>query len=153
VFDVDAQCNISAGRPAPTGKSFFLSHTAFANGFWRVAVLTAAGILGAAAPTEAAPSGFWPDYYEPYPAPRMAPPRVRKPAKNRALKSEDVAKDARKPQGPLIIAISIEKQALKVYDANGFFAETPISTGMRGHPTPMGVFSVIQKHKLHHSNI
>src|SRR5258705_2385526 len=24
---------------------------------------------------------------------------------------------------------------------------------MRGHPTPMGVFSVIQKHKLHHSNI
>ena len=24
---------------------------------------------------------------------------------------------------------------------------------MQGHPTPMGVFSVIQKHKLHHSNI
>ena len=24
---------------------------------------------------------------------------------------------------------------------------------MNGHPTPMGVFSVIQKHKLHHSNI
>jgi hypothetical protein len=42
---------------------------------------------------------------------------------------------------------------VKVYDANGFFAETPVSTGMKGHPTPMGVFSVIQKHKLHHSNI
>src|SRR6185369_14760068 len=25
--------------------------------------------------------------------------------------------------------------------------------GMKGHSTPMGVFSVIQKHKLHHSNI
>ena len=24
---------------------------------------------------------------------------------------------------------------------------------MKGHPTPMGVFSIIQKHKLHHSNI
>jgi hypothetical protein len=58
-----------------------------------------------------------------------------------------------KPQGPLIIAISIERQSLKIYDANGFFAETPISTGMRGHPTPMGVFSIIQKHKFHHSNI
>ncbi|HMH99401.1 MAG TPA: L,D-transpeptidase family protein, partial [Bradyrhizobium sp.] len=58
-----------------------------------------------------------------------------------------------KPQGPLIIAISIQKQNLKIYDAKGFFAETPISTGMPGHPTPMGVFSVIQKHKLHHSNI
>ena len=52
-----------------------------------------------------------------------------------------------------MIAISINKQNMKIYDANGFFAETPISTGMRGHPTPMGVFSVIQKEKLHHSNI
>src|SRR3984957_6827083 len=42
---------------------------------------------------------------------------------------------------------------MKIYDTNGFFAETPISTGMRGHPTPMGVFSVIAKEKLHHSNI
>ena len=24
---------------------------------------------------------------------------------------------------------------------------------MKGHSTPMGVFSVIQKHRLHHSNI
>ena len=52
-----------------------------------------------------------------------------------------------------MIAISINKQNMKIYDANGFFAETPISTGMRGHATPMGVFSVIQKQKLHHSNI
>jgi hypothetical protein len=78
---------------------------------------------------------------------------VRKSIKKRMPTNEDVAKDARKPQGPLIIAISIEKQLLRIYDANGTFAETPISTGMRGHSTPMGVFSVIQKHKYHHSNI
>ena len=42
---------------------------------------------------------------------------------------------------------------MRIYDANGLFAETPVSTGMNGHPTPMGVFSVIQKHKFHHSNI
>src|SRR5262249_30581778 len=29
----------------------------------------------------------------------------------------------------------------------------PVSTGMSGHPTPMGVFSVIQKQKWHQSNI
>ena len=58
-----------------------------------------------------------------------------------------------KPQGPLIIAISIEQQKVRVYDANGFFAESPVSTGMKSHPTPMGVFSIIQKHKMHHSNI
>jgi lipoprotein-anchoring transpeptidase ErfK/SrfK len=120
--------------------------------YWRIAALAAAGIVCAASPTEAAPSVFWPDYYEPYSAPRVAPPRVRK-SKKRIPANEEIAKDARKPQGPLIIAISIEKQTLKVYDANGYFAETPISTGMRGHSTPMGVFSVIQKHKYHHSNI
>jgi hypothetical protein len=118
-----------------------------------MAALAAAGIVCAASPGEAAPSVFWPDYYEPYPAPRFAQPRVRKLIKKRIPANEDVAKDAHKPQGPLIIAISIEKQLLKVYDANGTFAETPISTGMRGHSTPMGVFSVIQKHKYHRSNI
>jgi len=42
---------------------------------------------------------------------------------------------------------------LKMYDQNGLFAESPVSTGMRGHSTPMGVFSVIQKNKYHRSNI
>jgi len=31
----------------------------------------------------------------------------------------------------LILAISIEKQNLKLYDVNGLFAETPVSTGSR----------------------
>jgi lipoprotein-anchoring transpeptidase ErfK/SrfK len=144
---------IATGRLSLTGKGDFSGSMAFSSALWRIAALAAAGIVGAASPTEAAPSVFWPDYYEPYPAPRIAPPRARKSVKKRIPSNEDVAKDARKPQGPLIIAISIEKQILKVYDANGTFAETPISTGMRGHSTPMGVFSVIQKHKYHHSNI
>ncbi|HVV42599.1 MAG TPA: L,D-transpeptidase family protein [Nitrobacter sp.] len=59
----------------------------------------------------------------------------------------------RKPQGPLVIAISLDRQTLKLYDANGVFAESRVSTGMRGHGTPMGVFSVIQKQKWHRSNI
>jgi hypothetical protein len=150
---VDGRGAVSTGRLSLTDKSYFLGNMAFSTAFWRIAVLAATGIVGAASPTEAAPSVFWPDYYEPYLAPRAAPPRLRKSIKNRALKREDVAKDARKPHGPLIIAISIEKQVLKIYDANGAFAETPISTGMRGYSTPMGVFSVIQKHKYHRSNI
>jgi hypothetical protein len=141
------------GRQLSAGKRYFLGDTAFSNAFFGIAVLTAAGILGAASRADAAPSTFWPDYYEPSPSPRIAPPRVRKSTKNRVPNTEDIAKDVRKPQGPLIIAISIDRQSLKVYDANGFFVETPISTGMRGHSTPMGVFSVIQKHKYHRSNI
>ena len=85
--------------------------------------------------------------------------RTRVPQRKRARraidkKTEKAEKETgAKPVGPLIIAISIEKQRVRVYDANGFFAESPVSTGTKTHPTPMGVFSIIQKHKMHHSNI
>src|SRR5205823_13562782 len=52
-----------------------------------------------------------------------------------------------------VIVVSIDRQKVTIYDSNGVFAEAPVSTGMKGHSTPMGVFSVIQKHKFHHSNI
>jgi lipoprotein-anchoring transpeptidase ErfK/SrfK len=127
---------------------------AMANGrLWRTAILTAAAALCAASQAEAA-LYYWsdpdPGYYRPGPTYQHRP---HKPRPHQAKKIEVPKKESAKPQGPLIIAISIEKQSLKIYDANGFFAATPISTGMKGHPTPMGVFSVIQKHKLHHSNI
>ena len=119
---------------------------------WRVAVLAAAGAIGASSYAEAAL--YWSDFdsgfSQPWPTVTQ---RRQKPRLRQAKKIAAPQKEAGKPQGPLIIAISIQRQNLKIYDAKGFFAETPISTGMPGHPTPMGVFSVIQKHKLHHSNI
>jgi hypothetical protein len=150
--EVAGHRNFSTGQHALAGN--FLPFRSFARLRWRTAIVAAAGFVCVTSPGEAAPSGFWPDYYEPYiPPSRPVLPRVRKLLKHRLPKHEALAKDARKPQGPLILAISIEKQVLKVYDANGFFAETPVSTGMRSHPTPMGVFSIIQKQKYHQSNI
>src|ERR1700737_3186637 len=120
---------------------------------WRMAVLAAAGAIGTASHAEAA-LYYWsdsdPGFSQPEP---MLPQRRQKVRHRQGKKLEAPVKEAGKPQEPLIIAISIQKQNLKIYDAKGFFAETPISTGMAGHPTPMGVFSVIQKHKFHHSNI
>jgi lipoprotein-anchoring transpeptidase ErfK/SrfK len=120
---------------------------------WRIAVLAAAAAIGSTAEAEAA-LYYWsdsdPGYYRPH---QTMPQRPQKPRHHQAKKIQAPEKEATKPQGPLVIAISIERQSLKIYDANGFFAQTPISTGMKGHSTPMGVFSVIQKHKLHHSNI
>jgi len=113
--------------------------------------LTAAGAIGAASQADAA-LYYWSDSEPGFSRP--APPisqRRQKTRRNAGKKIE--TPETSKPQGPLIIAISIDQQKLRVYDANGIYAETPISTGMRGHSTPMGVFSVIQKHKLHHSNI
>ena len=42
---------------------------------------------------------------------------------------------------------------MTVYDNGTPVAVSPISTGMPGHPTPMGIFSVIQKQRWHHSNL
>ena len=121
--------------------------------FWQIAILTAAGTVAAVPQAEAA-LYYWqgsdPSYYRPVPTAQPRKPKVRRPsAKVEAAHKETSAK----PQGPLIIAVSIDQQKVRIYDANGLFAESPVSTGMKGHSTPMGVFSVIQKHKMHRSNI
>jgi lipoprotein-anchoring transpeptidase ErfK/SrfK len=120
---------------------------------WRITILTAVGAIGTASHAEAA-AYYWSDTDSGYSRPGPTIQNPRQKSRNRqAKKTAAPEKESSKPQGPLIIAISIERQKLRIYDANGFYAETPISTGMKGHATPMGVFSVIQKQKLHHSNI
>jgi lipoprotein-anchoring transpeptidase ErfK/SrfK len=120
---------------------------------WRIAILTAVGTIGTASHAEAA-AYYWSDTDSGYSRPGPTVQKPKQKSRNRQAKKTDAPeKEPSKPQGPVIISISIEKQKLRIYDANGFYAETPISTGMKGHPTPMGVFSVIQKQKLHHSNI
>jgi hypothetical protein len=56
-------------------------------------------------------------------------------------------------KGPLQIIISIAAQQLSLYDNGVLIARSPVSTGIRGHPTPLGVFSVISKEKWHRSNL
>ena len=119
---------------------------------WRIAALTAVGAIGAVSHAEAA-LYYWSDSDPGFSQPGPPVAQRRQARRRQGKKLEASLKQAAKPQGPLIIAISIQQQRLKIYDAAGFFAETPISSGMPGHPTPMGVFSVIQKQKLHHSNI
>ena len=96
--------------------------------------------------------GDWPglfaDRAEPYP---QRP--IRRQAKASYPKLPDAPKNDLKPQGPLVIMVSLEKQRLKIYDERGLFAESPISSGTKSHPTPMGVFSILEKSKWHRSNL
>jgi lipoprotein-anchoring transpeptidase ErfK/SrfK len=152
--DRDQGSVLTERRELFCSKADFLSFTAFSKPFWRIAVLAAAGLIGTVSYAPAATSIYWPDYDAGISGPTpFRPQRPHKARRHQAPKNQSAARESTKPQGPLIIAISIERQSLKIYDANGLFAETPISTGMRGHPTPMGVFSVIQKQKFHRSNI
>jgi hypothetical protein len=74
--------------------------------------------------------------------PRRAEPKSAK---------QDQAQDA--PNGPLQIIISIADQRISVYDNGGLIARSSVSTGIPGHPTPLGVFSVISKQRWHRSNL
>jgi lipoprotein-anchoring transpeptidase ErfK/SrfK len=121
---------------------------------FRAALLTA-GIVAAATPAEAAlyyTRDSDPGVYRPSEPPQRArqPQRARRAPKKQEIKVKETTVH---PQLPLVISVSISSQRVKIYDANGLFAEAPVSTGMPGHPTPQGVFSVIEKDRYHHSNI
>lgn len=127
---------------------------------WQFAVLTAAGAIGTTSQAEAA-FYYTPDYsdgsYYSRPVRHPDVPQQKPQKRGSAAKTKNEAhaekETGAKPQGPLVIVVSIDRQKVTIYDSNGAFAESPVSTGMKGHSTPMGVFSVIQKHKFHHSNI
>ncbi len=125
----------------------------------QLAILTAAGAIGTTGQAVAA-FYYTPDYSDGsyYSRQVRHPDEMRQKPQKRgsaaARKETVVEKETgAKPQGPLVIVVSIDRQKVTVYDSNGVFAESPVSSGMKGHSTPMGVFSIIQKHKFHHSNI
>ncbi|MFA5951248.1 MAG: L,D-transpeptidase [Hyphomicrobium sp.] len=74
----------------------------------------------------------------------------------RVAKADSVTKvkeaEAR-PAGPLLISVSLARQRLTVFDANGPIAESPISSGRIGYATPTGIFTILEKNKIHHSNL
>jgi lipoprotein-anchoring transpeptidase ErfK/SrfK len=71
------------------------------------------------------------------------------PEKKQKAKAEEPAP----PSGPMFFVISLGRQHVSVYSNGGLYARAPVSTGRPGHPTPMGLFTIIGKERLHHSNI
>jgi hypothetical protein len=67
------------------------------------------------------------------------------------LEKNDQAQHA--PNGPIQIIVSIGDQRISVYDKDALIARSSVSTGVPGHPTPLGVFTVISKQRWHRSNI
>lgn len=118
------------------------------------------GLITAAsfANTTGARAFFWDD--DPYfveqdlqPAPVARPKQQQQPARPTYPKLPEPPKNLAKPEGPLTVAISLQHQSLKVYASNGLYSESAISSGNKTHPTPTGIFSIIQKSKWHRSNL
>ena len=114
----------------------------------------------------------------PQAAPRVAPPArterysVRRHTDNQSSRtpktvrrsSADALKDRvagqlRNPppipstNGPLLLTVSIAKQTVTLYDGGVPIATAPVSTVTENNPTPMGVFSVLEKSWWHRSNM
>jgi len=60
---------------------------------------------------------------------------------------------ARQPEGPLVITVSLRRQRVSVWDRRGLMMEAPVSSGKLGTPTPTGIYSILQKNRVHFSNL
>src|SRR5262249_22736631 len=120
----------------------------------------ATAVLAALAnPADAAPRRM--RFYDPcygygcgYPS--YAPSRTARSATSWKREKAEPKKDpgfGEMPKGPLQLVVSIGSQKVTLFSNGVRVAQGPVSTGVPGHPTPMGVFSIIEKDRYHHSNI
>jgi hypothetical protein len=125
---------------------------------WRS--LLRAGIATAVILTAMPAEARW--FFDRQPIAQPLPDPIGFPVKRQSSKRKNAADAAaalnsktpeKVPAGPLQLIISIKQQRLTVYANGRPIAHSPVSTGVPGHPTPMGVFSVIEKQIYHESNL
>jgi hypothetical protein len=55
------------------------------------------------------------------------------------------------PSGPLVVLVSVPEQVMHVYRNGILIGRSTVSTGSKGHSTPGGVFSILQKSQEYYS--
>jgi|GEM_PF-522440 len=134
--------------------------------FSKVAVTAAATLGLARTPVLAQGYYFWGDREplinavpEPERITRPQRPAARKkisrPAsdKSGAATSPEAKPEAARLDRPLFVVASIADQQVSIYNHSGLVARSAISTGIAGHPTPKGIFTIIGRERFHRSNI
>ena len=122
-----------------------------------VSGVASALLLGLGNSVNAAPRGAffspygWYGYFS-YPADVRSRRQRVAPRRERAEPNKEVG-FGEMPKGPLQIVVSIDHQRVTLFSNGVRVAQGPVSTGVPGHPTPMGVFSVIEKDRYHRSNL
>ena len=121
-------------------------------------------LAGLAIPADAAPRGYGYPYGYSYGwndgwyAPRAG--SASRKSRSATSRREAVAPQPAKEQGfgdlskgLLQIVVSIDHQKVTLFSNGTQVAQGPVSTGVPGHPTPTGIFSIIEKDRYHHSNL
>ena len=57
------------------------------------------------------------------------------------------------PRGPIVMVVSLPEQLAYVYRNGVIIGASTVSSGKKGHRTPTGVFTILQKHEDHYSNL
>lgn len=57
------------------------------------------------------------------------------------------------PKGPVLVVVSLPQQRAYVYRNGVLIGRSTVSSGKEGYETPTGVFTVLQKRRVHESNI
>ena len=134
-------------RPNAGRSAYFRNRESF------LAMTASAALLAGLTSASAFPLNAQPQYEAGRPVVKpnrlVVASREKSPAKAKAS-TDDVAAKAK---GLLSVVISIDKQRLTLYSDGQPIAHSRVSTGVPGHPTPTGVFSIIQKDRWHRSNI
>lgn len=60
---------------------------------------------------------------------------------------------SRSPGGAVSILVNLSAQTLSVFRGDVLIARSSISSGRAGHSTPSGVFTILGKEVMHHSNL
>jgi hypothetical protein len=55
------------------------------------------------------------------------------------------------PAGPVVVLVSIPEQTMNVYRNGILIGRSTVSTGSKGHSTPGGVFTILEKKQEHYS--
>jgi hypothetical protein len=74
-------------------------------------------------------------------------------ARQKRKRADGAGEKEKAPIGPLFAILSLSDQHISVYNSGGLVTRFRVSTGMPGHRTPMGVFSIIGRERWHRSNI
>jgi len=54
---------------------------------------------------------------------------------------------------PVMAVVSLSRQRVTLYDADGWIMRAPVSSGRTGYETPAGVYSILQRKVEHFSNL
>jgi len=57
------------------------------------------------------------------------------------------------PYEPLVMVVSLSQQLAYVYRYGALVALSTISSGRKGYETPSGTYSILQRKRIHHSNL